>query len=112
MKEQTRIIDKAKKEVAVYKGHALATTYSLLVSLLRNNLEVATGIIYHIFKRLKDIDSEEKATRAIHSINGYLKRQSKTIEDHTTNVMSSSAKVQELIENLQTRLQRKQGQIS
>ncbi|EUC40882.1 hypothetical protein COCMIDRAFT_30250 [Bipolaris oryzae ATCC 44560] len=101
MKEQIEITKKAKKEVAVYKGHALATTHSLLVSLSRNKFEVATEIVDDVFKRLKDIDSKEKATRAIHSINGYLERQSKTIEDYTANVMSSSAEVQELIGDLQ-----------
>ncbi|KAJ5025145.1 hypothetical protein J3E71DRAFT_342931 [Bipolaris maydis] len=84
IKEQIGITNKAKKEVAIYKGHALATTHSLLVSLSRNNFEVATGIVYHIFKRLKDVDSKEKATRAINNINGYLERQFKTIEDYTT----------------------------
>ncbi|EMD86815.1 hypothetical protein COCC4DRAFT_73843 [Bipolaris maydis ATCC 48331] len=94
MKEQVEITKEAKKEVATYKGHALATTHSLLSSLSRTNLEVAKEIVVQVFKLLKDLDSKKKATQAIHTINGYLERQSKAVEDYTTNVISSSAENQ------------------
>ncbi|KAJ6280872.1 hypothetical protein J3E71DRAFT_362279 [Bipolaris maydis] len=101
MMEQVEITKEVKKEAATYKGHALATTHSLLVSLSHTKSEVAIKIVDTVFEGLKDIDCKEKATRAIHTINGYLERQSKTVEDYTANVMSSSAEVQELIEDLQ-----------
>ncbi|KAJ6192164.1 hypothetical protein J3E72DRAFT_434844 [Bipolaris maydis] len=101
MKEQVEITKEAKKEVATYKGHALATTHSLLSSLSRTNLEVAKEIVVQVFKLLKDLDSKKKATQAIHTINGYLERQSKAVEDYTTNVISSSAElVQTVLEEL------------
>ncbi|KAJ5028963.1 hypothetical protein J3E73DRAFT_408089 [Bipolaris maydis] len=102
MMEQVEITKEAKKEAAAYRGHALATTHSLLVSLSHTKFEVAIKIVDNVFERLKDIDSKEKATRAIHTINGYLERQSKTVEDYTANVMSNSTKVQELIRDLQS----------
>ncbi|EUC27711.1 hypothetical protein COCCADRAFT_30864 [Bipolaris zeicola 26-R-13] len=101
MMEQVEITKEAKKEAAAYRGHALATTHSLLVSLSHTKFEVAIKIVDNVFERLKDIDSKEKATRAIHTINGYLERQSKTIDDYTANVISSSAEVRELIRDLQ-----------
>ncbi|KAL6153543.1 hypothetical protein ACJQWK_11269 [Exserohilum turcicum] len=102
MMEQVEITKEAKKEAAAYRGHALATTHSLLVSLSHTKFEVAIKIVDNVFERLKDIDSKEKATRAIHTINGYLERQSKTVEDYTANVMSNSTEVQELIRDLES----------
>ncbi|KAJ6284228.1 hypothetical protein J3E71DRAFT_377810 [Bipolaris maydis] len=101
-KQKFEITKEAKKEAAAYRGHALATTHSLLVSLSHTKFEVAIKIVDNVFERLKDIDSKEKATRAIHTINGYLERQSKTVEDYTANVMSNSTEVQELIRDLQS----------
>ncbi|KAL6173354.1 hypothetical protein ACJQWK_00908 [Exserohilum turcicum] len=101
MKEQIKIANEAKKEVATYKGHALAAKHSLLVSLSHTKFELAMEIVNNVFKGLKDIDSEEKAKQAIHSINGYLEQQSKTVEDYTTNVMSNSAEVRGVIQDLQ-----------
>ncbi|EOA85924.1 hypothetical protein ACJQWK_02581 [Exserohilum turcicum] len=101
MKEQKKIANEATKEVATYKGHALALKHSLLVSLSHTKFEVAIKIVDNVFQELKDINSKEKAKWAIHSIIGYLEQQSKTVEDYTTNVASNSAEVQELIEDLQ-----------
>ncbi|EMD66423.1 hypothetical protein COCSADRAFT_24535 [Bipolaris sorokiniana ND90Pr] len=101
MKEQIKIANEAKKEVATYKGHALATKHSLLVSLSHTKFELAMEIVDNVFKGLKDIDSEEKAKQAIHSINGYLEQQSKTVEDYTTNIMLNSAEVRGVIQDLQ-----------
>ncbi|XP_014550963.1 hypothetical protein COCVIDRAFT_42646 [Bipolaris victoriae FI3] len=101
MVEQVEITNEAKKEVATYKGHALATSHSLLVSLSHTKFEVAKEIVDNVFEGLKDIDSKKKATQAIHTINGYLERQLKTVEDYTTNTISSSAEVRELIRDLQ-----------
>ena len=55
----------------VARPHALATTQSLLVSLSHTKFEVAMKIVNTVFKRLKNIDYEEKATRAIHTMNRY-----------------------------------------
>ncbi|KAI1676298.1 hypothetical protein KJE20_14130, partial [Pyrenophora tritici-repentis] len=101
MREQVEITKEAKKEVATYRGHALATAHSLLVSLSHTKFEVAMEIVNEVFQSLKGISSKKKATQAIHTINGYLERQSKTVEDYVTNVMSNSTEVQELIVDLQ-----------
>ncbi|KAF5844302.1 hypothetical protein GGP41_004527 [Bipolaris sorokiniana] len=101
MKEQIEIANEAKKEVATYKGHALAAKHSLLVSLSHTKFEVAIEIVNNVFKGLKDKGSEEKAKQAIHSINGYLEQQSKTVKDYTMNVMSNSAEVRGIIQDLQ-----------
>ncbi|KAI1676400.1 hypothetical protein KJE20_14030 [Pyrenophora tritici-repentis] len=60
MREQVEITKEAKKEVATYRGHALATAHSLLVSLSHTKFEVAMEIVNEVFQSLKGISSKKR----------------------------------------------------
>ncbi|XP_014550447.1 hypothetical protein COCVIDRAFT_115448 [Bipolaris victoriae FI3] len=102
--EQTKIAKEAKKEVASYKGHAIAQTKLPLESLSKTSLELSRTIVTGVLRLLKDRNNLDKATPADEEIKQYLMEQQQAIVDHASAVQSNLVKVSDVIKAIYNRL--------
>ncbi|EMD65807.1 hypothetical protein COCSADRAFT_159419 [Bipolaris sorokiniana ND90Pr] len=102
--EQTKIAKEAKKEVAIYKGHAIAQTKLPLEGLSKTSLELSRTIVIGVLRLLKDLNNPDKATPADREIEQYLMEQQQAIVDHASAVQSNVVKVSDVIKAIYDRL--------